>query len=200
MADKTKPTPHVEGKRKRKFYQEIPSKGPSEVTSQAPRGINVAEYAEARALEIHNMVRALSAADSSSAKRVFQAVPRHMRRRAVSHNVKRLPVRLREAGKKEVRSMCCANSSQTAFTSCNGTVAQRQNHQPFHCQVQKVHSPNLPKEKCISEVVRICVIIIFRLCKLLYEKTVSPYCVFLVRLQEINLKLITLGSEREISV
>ena len=25
----------------------------------------------------------------------------------------------------------------------------------FHSQIQKVHSPNLPKEKCMSEVVRI---------------------------------------------
>ena len=30
---------------------------------------------------------------------------------------------------------------------------------PFHSQVQKVHSPNLPKEKCIIEVVRVGVII-----------------------------------------
>ena len=36
----------------------------------------------------------------------------------------------------------------------------------FHSQVQKVHSPNILKEKCISEVVRIGSIIIFHLSKL----------------------------------
>ena len=35
-------------------------------------------------------------------KRVFQQLPRHMRRRAMSHNVRRLPRRLREKAKKEV--------------------------------------------------------------------------------------------------
>ena len=96
---------HVQRKRKRRFHREIPNATPSipEVTSQAPRGISVSEYAEARAMEIHNMVRALSDADKGSSKRVFQALPRHMRRRAMSHNLKRLPVRLRESGRKEVR-------------------------------------------------------------------------------------------------
>ena len=37
---------------------------------------------------------------------------------------------------------------------------------PVHCQVKKVHPPNLFKEKCISEVVRIGSIIIFNLSKL----------------------------------
>ena len=72
------------------------------VTSIAPRGINVAEFAESRALEIHNMVEAMGHADKASRKRLFQQLPRHMRRRAMSHNVKRLPVRLREEAQAEV--------------------------------------------------------------------------------------------------
>ncbi|XP_046858385.1 ribonucleases P/MRP protein subunit POP1-like [Xenia sp. Carnegie-2017] len=48
------------------------------------------------------MTQALSMAAKQSNKRVFQSLPRHMRRRAASHNPKRLPVRLREAHNREV--------------------------------------------------------------------------------------------------
>ncbi|KAK2558167.1 Ribonucleases P/MRP protein subunit POP1 [Acropora cervicornis] len=74
------------------------------IFSQAPRGINVAEFAEARALEISNMVEALKAADRSSGKRLFQTLPRHMRRRSVSFNLKRMPVRLRYRASLEKKS------------------------------------------------------------------------------------------------
>ena len=46
------------------------------------------------------MQRAL--AGKGGGKRVFQTLPRHMRRRAMSHNPKRLPRRLQEAATKEV--------------------------------------------------------------------------------------------------
>ena len=75
---------------------------PAGIVSKAPRGINAAEFAESRALEIHNMMQALSSASKLSNKRVFQSVPRHMRRRAASHNSKRMPVRLRDAYNREV--------------------------------------------------------------------------------------------------
>ena len=72
------------------------------VVSKAPRGIKVEEFAESRAFEIHNMVEAIKAADRSSGKRLFQTLPRHMRRRAMSHNVKRMPARLRYRATLEV--------------------------------------------------------------------------------------------------
>ncbi|KAI8922156.1 NUC188 domain-containing protein [Powellomyces hirtus] len=59
------------------------------------RSISVVEFAEARAFEITAMEKALeNATEHSGVARVFQTVPRHMRRRAASHNVKRLPKRL----------------------------------------------------------------------------------------------------------
>lgn len=61
------------------------------------------EFAEARALELHNMVEGMAVADRTGKKRLFQSLPKHMRRRAMSYNVKRMPVRLREQAKKEVR-------------------------------------------------------------------------------------------------
>lgn len=98
---------HVESLSKKR-KAETESGGPPEkvstpsVTSQAPRGINVGEFAEARALELHNMIREIGNADKKGSKRIFQSLPKHMRRRAVSHNAKRMPVRLREFLKKEV--------------------------------------------------------------------------------------------------
>jgi hypothetical protein len=46
------------------------------------------------------MVKALRSKGGS--KRTFQQLPRHMRRRAMSHNVKRLPRRLRSQAEREV--------------------------------------------------------------------------------------------------
>ena len=58
------------------------------------------DYAEARANELKNMVQTMKS--KGGAKRTFQLLPRHMRRRAMSHNVKRLPRRLRTTAKREV--------------------------------------------------------------------------------------------------
>ncbi|KXJ21203.1 ribonucleases P/MRP protein subunit POP1 [Exaiptasia diaphana] len=100
---------HVEGFRRKRKAGKEPGGPPQKVaspsvTSQAPRGINVAEFAEARALELHNMIQEISTADKKGSKRVFQSLPKHMRRRAASYNVKRMPVRLRELGKKEEKN------------------------------------------------------------------------------------------------
>jgi hypothetical protein len=40
---------------------------------------------------------------ASSSSRVWQSLPRHLRRRAASHDVRRVPVRLREKARYEVR-------------------------------------------------------------------------------------------------
>ncbi|KAJ3162781.1 hypothetical protein HDU86_003755 [Geranomyces michiganensis] len=56
------------------------------------QAISVVEFAEARAFEISAMEKALeNQTGKSGVARVFQTVPRHMRRRAASHNIKRLP-------------------------------------------------------------------------------------------------------------
>ncbi len=88
-------------KKKVKIEPEEEPKRPT-VVSQVLRGINVASFAEARALEISNTLEALKEAASMEGKRVFQRVPRHMRRRAASHNRKRIPRRLRSRAAEEV--------------------------------------------------------------------------------------------------
>lgn len=57
-------------------------------------------FARARAAEVSAMLKAVRKTTSSS--RVFEALPKHMRRRAMSHNTKRLPHRLREVANRMV--------------------------------------------------------------------------------------------------
>ncbi|XP_033112402.1 ribonucleases P/MRP protein subunit POP1-like [Anneissia japonica] len=67
---------------------------------ESTRAIRVENYASCRADEINTMVRALEG--PRKGKRIFQRLPRHMRRRAMSHNVKRLPRSMRSQGQKEM--------------------------------------------------------------------------------------------------
>ncbi|XP_063341205.1 ribonucleases P/MRP protein subunit POP1 [Pelmatolapia mariae] len=63
-------------------------------TKEMPKYITAGAFARARAAEVSAMLKAVRKTTSSS--RVFEALPKHMRRRAMSHNTKRLPHRLRE--------------------------------------------------------------------------------------------------------
>lgn len=58
------------------------------------------KYVESRAMELSNMMKACNKIKKN--KKVSQMLPNHMRRRAASHNAKRLPIRLRAAAEKSV--------------------------------------------------------------------------------------------------
>lgn len=60
-----------------------------------PNSVDVKEFARTRMNEINLISKELEQAKYSSTRRVFQQLPRHMRRRAASYNIKRLPTRLR---------------------------------------------------------------------------------------------------------
>lgn len=53
------------------------------------------DFAEARATELKAMLKAVQSKRDGAGKKAFQRLPVHMRRRAMSHNPKRLPKRLR---------------------------------------------------------------------------------------------------------
>ncbi|XP_062841503.1 ribonucleases P/MRP protein subunit POP1 [Trichomycterus rosablanca] len=59
-----------------------------------PKYITASLFAKARAAEINAMLKAVNKPTSTS--HVYGSLPKHMRRRAMSHNTKRLPCRLRE--------------------------------------------------------------------------------------------------------
>ncbi|XP_063236324.1 ribonucleases P/MRP protein subunit POP1 [Bacillus rossius redtenbacheri] len=64
-------------------------------TQNLPNEFKVGKFAKARFEEISALTQVLEGPRKSG--QVFQRLPRHMRRRAMSHNSKRLPRRLREA-------------------------------------------------------------------------------------------------------
>ncbi|KAF8967138.1 ribonucleases P/MRP protein subunit POP1-domain-containing protein [Flammula alnicola] len=67
-----------------------------------PSAIDVEKFVEARAFEIDAMHTAMKTASASSTHRVWQTLPRHLRRRAASHDVRRVPLRLRERASAEM--------------------------------------------------------------------------------------------------
>lgn len=76
--------------------------GPSVPMSRLPSTIDVEKFVEARAFEIDAMQKAMKTANSSSTQRAWQALPRHLRRRAASHDVRRVPLKLRDKARAEM--------------------------------------------------------------------------------------------------
>ncbi|KAM9310736.1 ribonucleases P/MRP protein subunit POP1 isoform 2-T2 [Pholidichthys leucotaenia] len=67
-------------------------------SKEMPKFINAGAFARVRAAEVRAMLKAVTMTTASS--HVFEALPKHMRRRAMSHNTKRLPHRLRDVANK----------------------------------------------------------------------------------------------------
>ena len=103
---------HVTGRKKRRERRlkaqpkNVTGNDAPDTTGIRPRGICVTDFVQARALELHNMTTTVSQ-HAGSVRRTFQTLPRHMRRRSMSHNIKRLPHRLREQAKNEVDTFRC---------------------------------------------------------------------------------------------
>ncbi|KAJ1960329.1 Ribonucleases P/MRP protein subunit pop1, partial [Dipsacomyces acuminosporus] len=99
---------------------------PAHATLAKARSVDVVGFVEARSFEINALQRSLEAAKTSGNARAFQTLPRHLRRRAASHNVKRIPVRLREKAISEMKKS--AQSSKNLKNSdqlTNGKKASR---------------------------------------------------------------------------
>lgn len=66
--------------------------------------LDVSAFVKAREFEIKAMAASMGASKNSLSSRAFQQVPKKsLRRRTASHNVKRVPKRLRARAAKEVR-------------------------------------------------------------------------------------------------
>ncbi|PVU96466.1 hypothetical protein BB559_002380 [Furculomyces boomerangus] len=77
---------------KRDHYRQISTQSQANVNA---KHIDVEKFVETRAYEITAMQQALESSKKMNNARAFQTLPRHLRRRAASHNVKRVPFRLR---------------------------------------------------------------------------------------------------------
>lgn len=64
--------------------------------------LDVDKFVKSREYEIRALEQGLARSKKGLTKRAFQQVPKELRRRTASHNVKRIPKRLRERGKREV--------------------------------------------------------------------------------------------------
>ncbi|KIK69651.1 hypothetical protein GYMLUDRAFT_212368 [Collybiopsis luxurians FD-317 M1] len=69
---------------------------------QIPGAIDVEKFAEARRFEINALKSAIETTKSASTTRAWQVLPRHLRRRAASHNPRRVPLRLRDKARAEM--------------------------------------------------------------------------------------------------
>ena len=68
-----------------------------------PRVLHVLEFAKARGEEIHVLTQQLI--EKRGNRRLFQVLPKHLRRRAMSHNPHLLPPNMRRAAKREMARM-----------------------------------------------------------------------------------------------
>ncbi|XP_067834195.1 ribonucleases P/MRP protein subunit POP1 [Heptranchias perlo] len=83
-------------------------------SQEIPKIITATNFAQARAAEINAMLKAVTHKSSSQ---FLQSLPPQMRRRAMSHNIKRLPRRLREIAKKEVEKIAHLKKEQSKSKS-----------------------------------------------------------------------------------
>ncbi|RKP34981.1 ribonucleases P/MRP protein subunit POP1-domain-containing protein, partial [Dimargaris cristalligena] len=67
-----------------------------------PRILSLKTYIAPRTQDILGIKKAIQQAKYRGNTRAFQTLPRHLRRRVASHNVKRIPLRLRERARKEM--------------------------------------------------------------------------------------------------
>lgn len=69
---------------------------------ELPGSVNASGFAAARIHEVFLLKKEIMARKTQGFRRVFQTLPRHMRRRAASYNLKRLPIRLRSKAMEEL--------------------------------------------------------------------------------------------------
>ena len=68
--------------------------------------LDVDKFVRAREYEIRALERGLQRSKKANHRRAFQLVPRELRRRTASHDVKRVPKRLRGGARREVCTAC----------------------------------------------------------------------------------------------
>ena len=105
--NKRKKPPHLQTaadrKRAKTFDARTLAAQSSDAALSASGELNVAAYVSAREFEIRALERGIQQSKGVASTRAFQQVPRSLRRRTASHNVKRVPKRLRARAKREVR-------------------------------------------------------------------------------------------------
>ena len=76
---------------------------PSDKALSSNGDLDVSTFVKAREFEIKAMGATMGSSKTAVSTRAFQQVPKDLRRRTASHNVKKVPKRLRARAAKEVR-------------------------------------------------------------------------------------------------
>ncbi|KAH9971933.1 ribonucleases P/MRP protein subunit POP1-domain-containing protein [Lactifluus volemus] len=84
------------------FVQETSASSRPSNSDGLPDSIDVEKFVESRSFELRAMQQAMKNAKAGSTHRAWQELPRHLRRRAASHNVRRVPHRLRQKSRAEM--------------------------------------------------------------------------------------------------
>ena len=82
----------------------VPAHASNTATSNLPTSVELESLVSSRAFQIQSFLRSIKSAKSATTTRAWQLLPRHARRRAASHNLLRLPSRLRSKALAELRS------------------------------------------------------------------------------------------------
>ncbi|KAI5123460.1 hypothetical protein M0805_008830 [Coniferiporia weirii] len=90
-----------------------------------PSTIDVEKFTEARAFEIGAMQEAMENASAGATHRVWQTLPRHLRRRAASHDVRRVPARLRQKARAEMDEPAKPTSKKKQAKRGKGKAVKR---------------------------------------------------------------------------
>ncbi|KAJ8353849.1 hypothetical protein SKAU_G00214160 [Synaphobranchus kaupii] len=101
-------------------------KGGQGYSQELPKFITATTFANARAAEVKAMLKAVTKTTGSS--HVFGALPKHMRRRAMNHNPKRLPARLREGAQKMLEKSQQASQKEKKEQSKSKSRKARRRH------------------------------------------------------------------------
>ncbi|CDO94096.1 unnamed protein product [Kluyveromyces dobzhanskii CBS 2104] len=105
----------------RQIRSEASSENPDEF-SESGSVLNVPSFILSREYEIKQLQQSIHSSKQSSSTRVFQALPRSLRRRTGSHNVKRIPKRLRNRALREMQK------SQQQFTQGTRHLFEQRKH------------------------------------------------------------------------
>ncbi|AAS50584.1 ABL187Cp [Eremothecium gossypii ATCC 10895] len=106
MASRKQLNPNQEFKRQkvrnaRQIRSEAAAASPEEF-SETGHMLKVGEFVTSRQFELEQLQSAIHRSRNSSSTRVFQSLPRRLRRRTASHNVRRIPKRMRNRALREM--------------------------------------------------------------------------------------------------
>lgn len=91
-------------RQKTQAIRAIPSQS-TDAALSATGELDVASFVKSREYEINALEKSMQATRRGLTTRAFQQVPRYMRRRTASHNVKMVPRRLRRRAEREVSAV-----------------------------------------------------------------------------------------------